>query len=382
MAAWKHQYSENQLTLICTYNGTATTPFHPNTVWQASCTTEQQRYAPTHNCCKKKRNISFKHSRNVNTPHGPSTEQTWEARIQTEIEQEKSTTKLAKITTNKAYTWWCHIIKASVKGSRNHATNLGYRFTSKDDRPSEASLWLQRTKILLPPKVESYADINAMKMGVKKSILENLLDPLQRGSKNIRRPLPPIYDYCNITDHTLNINNFTIVGREDQNLTRAIKEALFIRVNDPSLNRNIGKYHLPHILDELLHKTSELKLKDWPGGPSTFHFGYNICQTTPMVGIPSATLAITSAKHELSSTVAVTPATWQQHLPNISIQLVAITSAMGHNNCTNATITISGTSPLGITPANTINIIIKLWQYHQSQEQWQKYLQTHINQLW
>ena len=52
------------------------------------------------------------------------------------------------------------------------------------------------------------------------------------------------------------------MGREDQNLTRAIKEALFIRVNDPFLNRNIGKYHLPHIWDEGLHKTSELKLKN------------------------------------------------------------------------------------------------------------------------
>ena len=130
----------------------------------------------------------------------------------------------------------------------------------------------------------------------------------------------PIYDHCNISDHKLNINNFTIVGREDQNLTRAIKEALFIRVNDPSLNRNIGKYHLPHIWDKVLHKTSELKLKHWPSGHSICHFGYNICQTTPIVGIPSATLAVTSAKHELSSTVAVTPATWQQHLPNISIQ--------------------------------------------------------------
>ena len=71
----------------------------------------------------------------------------------------------------------------------------------------------------------------------------------------------PIFDHCNISSHKVNIDNFTIVGREDQNLTRAIKEALFIRVNDPSMNRNIGKYHLPHIWDEVLHKTSELKLK-------------------------------------------------------------------------------------------------------------------------
>ena len=42
---------------------------------------------------------------------------------------------------------------------------------------------------------------------------------------------------------------------------RAIKEALYIRVNNPSLNRNIGKYHLPHIWDEVLLNYSELKLK-------------------------------------------------------------------------------------------------------------------------
>ena len=70
----------------------------------------------------------------------------------------------------------------------------------------------------------------------------------------------PIHDHCNISGHEVAINNFTIIGREDQNLTRAIKEALFIRVNDPSLNRNIAKYHLPHIRDEVLHKTSDLKL--------------------------------------------------------------------------------------------------------------------------
>ena len=71
----------------------------------------------------------------------------------------------------------------------------------------------------------------------------------------------PIHEYCNIPGHKAEINNFSIIGREDQNLTRAIKEALFIRVNHPSLNRNIGKYHLPHIWEEVLHKTSELQLK-------------------------------------------------------------------------------------------------------------------------
>ena len=70
----------------------------------------------------------------------------------------------------------------------------------------------------------------------------------------------PIFDHTNTTGHNINIENFSIVGREDQNHKRAIKEALFIRVNNPSLNRNIGKFHLPHIWDEVLFNTSKLKL--------------------------------------------------------------------------------------------------------------------------
>ena len=70
----------------------------------------------------------------------------------------------------------------------------------------------------------------------------------------------PIYDHYNTTGHKINIENFRIVGKEDWNLMRTIKEAMHIRVNDPSLNRNIGKYHLPHIWDEVLFNTSELKI--------------------------------------------------------------------------------------------------------------------------
>ena len=71
----------------------------------------------------------------------------------------------------------------------------------------------------------------------------------------------PIFDHFNTTGHSISVDNFNIVGREEQNLKRAIKEALYIRVNNPSLNRNVGKYHLPHIWDEVLFNISELKLK-------------------------------------------------------------------------------------------------------------------------
>ena len=74
------------------------------------------------------------------------------------------------------------------------------------------------------------------------------------------KPPSPIYDHSNISGHSVTIENFNIVGREDQNLYRAIKEALYIRRNNPSLNKNIGKYHLPHIWDEVLVNITELQL--------------------------------------------------------------------------------------------------------------------------
>ena len=82
----------------------------------------------------------------------------------------------------------------------------------------------------------------------------------ERLKEHLKAP-SPIYDHHNISGHDVTIDNFTILGREDQDLLRTIKEALYIRANNPSLNRNIGKYHLPHIWDEVLLNISELKLK-------------------------------------------------------------------------------------------------------------------------
>ena len=43
-------------------------------------------------------------------------------------------------------------------------------------------------------------------------------------------------------------------------MSRYIKESIFIRVNNPTLNNTIGKFNLPHIWDRLLISTPDLKL--------------------------------------------------------------------------------------------------------------------------
>ena len=75
------------------------------------------------------------------------------------------------------------------------------------------------------------------------------------------RPPSPIYDHFKTTGHEVSLDNFSIVGRDDQSMTRTIREAMLIRVNDPSLNRNMGKYQLPHIWDEVLVRSPEMQLK-------------------------------------------------------------------------------------------------------------------------
>ena len=44
-------------------------------------------------------------------------------------------------------------------------------------------------------------------------------------------------------------------------LARNIKESIFIRVNNSTLNNNIGKFNLPHIWDRVLLNTPGLNLK-------------------------------------------------------------------------------------------------------------------------
>ena len=70
----------------------------------------------------------------------------------------------------------------------------------------------------------------------------------------------PIHSHLQSTGHQLQDSCFNIIGREDQGQARTIKESIFIRVNNPTLNQNIGKYNLNHIWDRVLFNTPGLKL--------------------------------------------------------------------------------------------------------------------------
>ena len=70
-----------------------------------------------------------------------------------------------------------------------------------------------------------------------------------------------IHLHTTTTGHPVTPECFTIVDREAQGLTRNIKEAMYIKVSDPSLKRNLGKFQLPQVWDHIFKDTPSLQLK-------------------------------------------------------------------------------------------------------------------------
>ena len=73
----------------------------------------------------------------------------------------------------------------------------------------------------------------------------------ERRKEHLKQP-SPIHRHSQTTGHSIENNNFNIIGREDWGQARIIKESIYIRVNNPTLTQNIGKYNLNHIWDRFL----------------------------------------------------------------------------------------------------------------------------------
>ena len=72
----------------------------------------------------------------------------------------------------------------------------------------------------------------------------------------------PIQAHSTQTGHSTSADHFNILGGEDQGLTRLVKESIYLRVNNPTLNRNISEFNLSHIQDRILINTPGLKLNN------------------------------------------------------------------------------------------------------------------------
>ena len=84
------------------------------------------------------------------------------------------------------------------------------------------------------------------------------------------KALSPIHQHSSSTGHPLSQECFNIIHLETQGSSRNIKEAMFTHVNDPSLNRNPGKYQLPHVWDSILQDTPALQVNQSSLTPPTY----------------------------------------------------------------------------------------------------------------
>ena len=82
----------------------------------------------------------------------------------------------------------------------------------------------------------------------------------ERYKEHLKAP-SAIHHHSSQTGHPTSHNNFQIIGREGHNLARNIKESIYIKVDNPTLNNNIGKFNLPHIWDSVLLNVKGLNLK-------------------------------------------------------------------------------------------------------------------------
>ena len=80
----------------------------------------------------------------------------------------------------------------------------------------------------------------------------------ERYKEHLKTP-SPIYEHQNNTGQTTSVENFKIIGG-GHNMARAIKEVMYIRVNNPTLNKNIGKYNLPYLWHRVKHSIPELEI--------------------------------------------------------------------------------------------------------------------------
>ena len=159
---------------------------------------------------------------------------------------------------------------------------LYYKFTLREKTLSGAFQWPQGHHYSESQKGGVNYRFKYTRQVVKRNILgKNFGDRLK---EPLRAPFS-IYQHGQSSWHCTNVDCFSNVGMEVYNITRLIKEAMFIWVNDPSLNTNLDKFQLPNIWCEVLQDTAAFQLGN---------------ATTATLHGPSTPHQVTGGKHNLN----------------------------------------------------------------------------------
>ena len=96
---------------------------------------------------------------------------------------------------------------------------------------------------------------------MKRDVGESATTFGQRFKEHIKAP-SPIYGLQTTTSHPTTLHDLNIVDREGQSSVRTIKESIYIRVNNPTINRNTGKYSLLYIWNGVLVNNAKPQIKN------------------------------------------------------------------------------------------------------------------------
>ena len=122
--------------------------------------------------------------------------------------------------------------------------------------PSRTYLYPPKKRNPFGTKVVWHTSMDVPGLTAMRSTLENLLEHLGKiqDKECLKAPSP-------IQDQQTTIDNFSIVGREGNGFARTIKDSIYVRVNNPTLNKSIGKHNLPHVWGGILVNIPELQFK-------------------------------------------------------------------------------------------------------------------------
>ena len=129
--------------------------------------------------------------------------------------------------------------------------NMEFEWTQK----CRESFELLKTSLMMDP-ILTYPDPNLPSTYIG----ESGRSLGERVKEHFKAPFH-IHHHSTTTGHPMDPDQFNIVHKEANCHSRTVKEVMFICMQDPTLNRNLGKYQLPHIWDLLLQTYPTLQCK-------------------------------------------------------------------------------------------------------------------------
>ena len=263
MVLCPYLYTGNPHIQTSIYSGTATITSLPSLVSSKLSPTGLPPCAVILSCFKKKRSTSGKLSPNATIPNGLWTR--WRKRLNKSSSQVNDRGNQNARSANQGVPSKGHIVIPYTQGLCESIKKIcgryGIQTHFKGGRTIKNLLVSPKDK---DPMVNQSGAIYWYQCGDlgcdDEYIGETSRTFGERYKEHLKAP-SAIHHHSSQTGHTTNQNNFQIIGREGQNLARNIKESIYIRVNNPSLNNNIGKFNLSHIWDRVLLNTNGLSLK-------------------------------------------------------------------------------------------------------------------------